>query len=119
MPRGRIVLFSQHLFYFSLTRPAPPRPRARSSACLSSKRPAHQKAAAAAAQQTQPTTKMSLDASRLAAALDASEEVPKGMSYGTAGFRAHEAKLGGIMLRMGMLAALRAAQQGKVREFFG
>jgi hypothetical protein len=55
-----------------------------------------------------------MDPVRLAAAVDASAEVPAGLSYGTAGFRAHEAKLGGIMLRMGMLAALRSAQQGKV-----
>ncbi len=53
------------------------------------------------------------DAVRAAAA--ASLPVPRNMTYGTAGFRSHEKNLDGVFLRMGMLAALRAWQVGKVR----
>ncbi len=44
-------------------------------------------------------------------------EVPVGLSYGTAGFRTLENKLDSIVVRMGCLAALRAKQQGKVGTY--
>lgn len=37
------------------------------------------------------------------------------LSYGTAGFRANAEHLDAVMLRMGMLAALRSMQTKKVR----
>jgi len=46
--------------------------------------------------------------------LSKTTEVPPGLSYGTAGFRTLENKLDSIVLRMGLLAALRAKQQNKV-----
>jgi hypothetical protein len=54
-----------------------------------------------------------MDASRVIAAATAAA-LPAGvkLGYGTAGFRSKAALLDAVFIRMGMLAALRAAQQG-------
>ena len=67
-------------------------------------------AAAAATADSATAAPLQLDAAAITAAARGVPSAAARLSYGTAGFRARAALLDAVMLRMGMLAALRSTQ---------